>query len=278
MCRTRRGPQVFAVIKTGEGPVDWTAAVTAGQEWLSIQSGASGTNAGTIVAAYQENPDPAQKIGTIQVTPADIAVPAVSVTVTQSGPVFLSVTPAGDLISTGPTGGPFTPVSQTYTLENSGGTSIDWTAAATQAWTALSAASGTLAAGATGTVTVSINAAAEALAAGTYNDTVTFANLTNDSGSTTRAVALTVTAPAGALAVTPAGDLVSAGPAGGPFIPSNLSYTLENTGGSSIDWTAAKTQPWTTLSAVSGHSGRRSDGDGHRVDRRRSQRDGGRDL
>ncbi len=50
------GTASFAVIKTGEGPVDWTAAVTSGQEWLTIQSGASGTNAGTIVAASRRTP------------------------------------------------------------------------------------------------------------------------------------------------------------------------------------------------------------------------------
>ncbi len=248
------GTASFTVVKTGEGPVAWTAAVTAGQEWLAIQSGASGTNAGTIVAAYQENPGLIQRVGTIQVTPADITVPAVSVTVTQEGvPVgTLDVTPVGGLASTGPVGGPFTPSGQEYTLQNTGLTSFDWTAAKTQPWTTLSATSGTLAAGATTTVTVSINAGADTLTAGTYDDTVSFTNTTDGSGDTTRAVTLTITEPAGVLAVTPAGNLVSAGPAGGPFVPSNLTYTLENTGGSSIDWTAAKTQAWTALSAVSG--------------------------
>ena len=100
------GTASFAVIKTGEGPVDWTAAVTSGQEWLTIQSGASGTNAGTIVAAFQENSDTAQRAGTIQVTPTDIAIPAVNVTVTQAGlPVgTLDVTPVGGLASDRPRG------------------------------------------------------------------------------------------------------------------------------------------------------------------------------
>ena len=176
-----------------------------------------------------------------------------TVTLTISArPGALAVTPAGDFASSGVTGGPFTPASQAYTLENSGGTSIDWTAAKTQTWTTLSAVSGTLAAGATATVTVSINAAADTLAAGTYNDTVSFTNTTDGAGSTTRAVTLTVSSPAGTLAVTPAGDFASSGVTGGPFTPPNQGYTLENTGSTSISWTASKTQPWTTLSAVSG--------------------------
>ena len=114
------------------------------------------------------------------------------------------MTPAAGLTSTGPVGGPFTPSSQAYTLQNTGGTSIDWTAAKTEAWTALSAASGTLAPGATATVVASINAAADTLAAGGYNDTVSFTNTTNGLGTTSRAVALTVTAQPGTLSVSPA--------------------------------------------------------------------------
>ena len=83
-----------------------------------------------------------------------------------------------------------------------------------------------MAAGATATVTVSINTAANALAAGTFNDTVTFANMTNGSGTTTRPVALTVSAP-GALSVTPTGALTSTGLVGGPFTPSSQAFTLQ---------------------------------------------------
>ena len=145
----------------------------------------------------------------------------------------LLVTPAGGLTSTGLAGGPFTPASQTYTLQNTGDTAINWTCTKTQAWTTLSAASGALAAGATVTVTVSINTAANSLAAGTYNDTVTFTNTTNGSGNTTRPVTLTVIAP-GALSVTPAGGLTSNGLVGGPFTPASQTYTLQNTGDTAI--------------------------------------------
>src|SRR5512146_2893959 len=106
----------------------------------------------------------------------------------------MSVSPAGGLSSSGAQGGSFSPASTSYTLTNTGGTSINWTAAKTQSWVTLSTASGTLAAGATATVAVSINSGANALAAGSYSDTVTFTNTTNGTGNTTRAVSLTVTA------------------------------------------------------------------------------------
>ena len=112
-----------------------------------------------------------------------------------------------------------------------------------------------MAAGATATVTVSINTAANSLTAGTYNDTVTFTNTTNGSGNTTRAVTLTVSPRRAALSVTPTGGLTSSGPAGGPFTPDSQSYTLQNTGGTSISWTASKTQAWTTLISISGDLG-----------------------
>ena len=164
----------------------------------------------------------------------------------------LSVDPRGGLTSTGSVGGPFSPVSKAYALRNTGDEALAWTAAKTQTWTTLSSTSGTLSAGSTTTVTVSINAGANALAAGTYNDTVRFTNTTNGRGNTNRSVSLTVKVPAGALSVTPVGGLMTMGNVGGPFNPSSLAYTLQNTGGTAIAWTAAKTQTWTTLSSTSG--------------------------
>jgi hypothetical protein len=248
------GTTSFSVARTGEEPVAWTASVTSGASWLTLSSGSSGTDAGTIIAAYERNEDSGERIGTMQVTPADIAVPTVSVTVTQEGaPVgTLYVTPANGLTSTGPEGGPFTPSSQAYTLRNVGTTSINWRVARVESWTSLSSTLGNLSPGETRTVTVSIDNDARSLPAGTHTDTVSFMNTTNGNGNTTRPVSLTVSSSASSLSVAPAGGLDSTGPLGGPFAPSSQDYTLQNTGLTSFDWTATKTQPWTTLSATSG--------------------------
>jgi hypothetical protein len=171
-----------------------------------------------------------------------------AVTLTVSPPPgVLSVTPAGGLASTGSEGGPFTPASLAYTLENTGGTSIDWTAAKTQSWTTLSAVSGTLAAGATATVTVSINSAANALAAGTYADTVVFTNTTNGTGNATRPVSLVVSADP-VLAVSPSGRNVA-------FTSGTTTFDVSNAGGGTLDWTAAVVAGGSWLSIASGASG-----------------------
>jgi parallel beta-helix repeat protein len=107
-------------------------------------------------------------------------------------PGVLSVTPSEGLSSLGSEGGPFDPSSTDYTLENTGGASINWQAAKTQGWVTLSTTGGSLAPAASTTVTVSINSTANSLAADTYNDTVTFTNTTNGGGDTSRGVMLTV--------------------------------------------------------------------------------------
>lgn len=108
-------------------------------------------------------------------------------------PGTIAVTPAVALNASGAPGGPFSSSSASYTLQNTGGASINWTASSTQSWVGLSSSSGTLAPGASATVTVSINSSANALAAGSYADTVTFSNLTNANGDTSREVNLSIT-------------------------------------------------------------------------------------
>ena len=64
------GTTTFSVSNTGTGTMPWTAAVTAGSAWLSITSGASGTNSGTITCAYTANTTATSRTGTIRVTAA----------------------------------------------------------------------------------------------------------------------------------------------------------------------------------------------------------------
>ena len=106
-------------------------------------------------------------------------------------PDDLGVSPLGAFAASGQTGGGFSPTSQSYTLHNSGISSLNWSAAKTQPWLALSAAGGSLAPGAMATVTVSWNASTASLTPGNYTDAVTFSNLTSGT-SQQRSVNLTI--------------------------------------------------------------------------------------
>jgi len=169
----------------------------------------------------------------------------------------LEVTPSDGLSSSGPQGGPFNPPSKAYTLRNTGGSSINWSAslALNSNWITLSSTSGALAPNATTTVTVSINSNANGLPpSANYSDTLYFTNTTNGNGNTSRVVDVTVY-PAGVLMVSPSDGLSSSGPQGGPFNPASKLYTLQNTGGQTLNWTASKTQNWVTLSGTGGTLG-----------------------
>ena len=104
----------------------------------------------------------------------------------------LVVTPNIGLSASGPQGGSFSPSSQNFTIENKGGVALNWSASKTQSWVSLSSSSGNLAPGTSTTVTVSINSNANSLGVGFYSDTITFYNLMNENGTTTRSVTLTV--------------------------------------------------------------------------------------
>ena len=109
--------------------------------------------------------------------------------------VVLWVAESDGFASAGHEGGPFAPPSKIYTLTNTGGHPITWTAVNTQTWATLSKNGGMLAAGASDTVGISINAEANVLTVGSYSDTLAFTDTTNHTGGATRAVNLTVRSP-----------------------------------------------------------------------------------
>ena len=83
--------------------------------------------------------------------------------------------------------------------------------------------------------------------------TYTITATDNTSAATTSASnTYTVVAAAPVMAVTPATGLTSSGTVGGTFTPSSATYTISNTGNASMNWTAAKTAAWLTLSSTSG--------------------------
>ncbi|MFO0834997.1 MAG: hypothetical protein U0638_08510 [Phycisphaerales bacterium] len=105
-----------------------------------------------------------------------------------------SVSPAGLVQFTGPVGGPFSPGSQAYTLGISGDVGLTYTVTGLPAWLTSSTS---LNDGyePSASVTLSPNAAANALAKGTYNDSVTFTDCYNGGLAYARSVRLVVQAP-----------------------------------------------------------------------------------
>ena len=104
----------------------------------------------------------------------------------------LLVSPGTDLNASGNVGGPFSPLSQSYILGNTGDTTISYAISSSQNWLSLSETSGSLDPGTSTSVTVSINGNAEGLGADTYSDTVSFTNTSNGDGNTSRSVNLIV--------------------------------------------------------------------------------------
>ncbi len=105
----------------------------------------------------------------------------------------LGIAPAGGLSASGYVGGPFTPPSITYTLSNSGGQNMSWSASKTAAWLSLSPAGGTLLPGASTNIVLTVNASANVLANGLYADTVLLTNASSSLGNTNRPITLTIT-------------------------------------------------------------------------------------
>ncbi|MCB1164190.1 trypsin-like peptidase domain-containing protein [bacterium] len=107
----------------------------------------------------------------------------------------MRVTPADGLVSSGDQGGPFTPDSKVYTVENASEASIQFSVTDDASWVDVTGGGGTLAPGATAYVTVSINSGANGLPQGLQHATVLFTNVSTGDGDTQRSVDLQIGAP-----------------------------------------------------------------------------------
>lgn len=252
----------YLLTNTGALPVTWTASALASSPWLSVSPSSGTIDTGEQVAL------------TISLTPAAALLNAGTYqdTITISnvtngigsttrgaqihvaaGPVtgFVEVGPLAPFLAAGTVGGPFSPDKAVYSVYNPGDLSLQLavTHEVGENWLTISHY---LPARQTLDVTVAINESANALPPGTHLENVTFANMTNGQGDTTRPIQLQVLG--GQLEVTPSDGLASSGYQGGPFSPSQVQYTLRNTGGAALLWTAAHNQSvvWLGLSAASG--------------------------
>ena len=118
-------------------------------------------------------------------------------------PGVLTVSPTSPWLPTGVTGGSFDPASRSFTLGNSGGSVLNWTAGTAAPWLALDQAGGTLAPGQSVTVTASLTSAASSLLPGEFVEQLIFSNTTSGNGGGTVEVRLKVDAPAGLDVVLP---------------------------------------------------------------------------
>jgi len=95
-------------------------------------------------------------------------------------PDGFQITPGRGLVANGPAGGPFTVLTQTLSLTNTGKPAFNWSLGCTSVWLNVSTNKGILTAGGGATnVTLSLNSAASLLSAGVYTANVWFTNLTS---------------------------------------------------------------------------------------------------
>ena len=131
------------------------------------------------------------------------------------------------------------PTTQTLTVTNIGGGTLDWNAVSTAAWLNLSPPSGK------GAGTIALTATTGSLTAGTYTALVTV-NAPNAT-PVSLPVMFTVTPPSPTLTVNP--TVVTFSRVQGGTNPASQSVTVTSNG----NWTATSSVPWLTLSPSSGN-------------------------
>lgn len=161
----------------------------------------------------------------------------------------LTVSPASNVLSIGPVGGPFTNDTVVYTLTNPTPNPINYQVSLSIDFGVLinggnTPISGTLPpTGGTTNITVTYGAAINSLAAGVYVESIVFDDLSN-SRSTTRNH--TIEIGQANFTVTPANGLLAGGPVGGPF-PGTQVYTLTSTRPTACQVQISANQPWISI-------------------------------
>jgi hypothetical protein len=231
----------FSVSNTGTGTMPWTAAVTSGGDWLSIISGSSGTNAGTVNCSFTANTG-VTRTGTIRVTATGATGSPIDVTVTQmTWTPVLSVYPdsrdVGKDIGT-----------TSFSVSNTGAGTMPWTAAVTSGGNWLSITSG-FSGSNSGTINCSFTPNT-----GTLSRTATIRVTATGATGSPKDVTVTQTAinaQTPVLSVSPGSRDVAKGAGATTFSVSNI-------GAGTMPWTVVVTSGGSWLSITSESSGTNS--------------------
>jgi uncharacterized protein (TIGR02145 family) len=141
------GTTTFSVSNTGVDTMAWTAEVTSGGDWLTIISGESGSDSGTISCQYDANVETDPRTGVIRITATGASGSPMDVTVTQQAHVSCSY-------SISPTSGSFSADGESKSISVTPSSSnCNWTTSESLSWVSLSSATGT----GSGSVTVSVD-------------------------------------------------------------------------------------------------------------------------
>lgn len=245
--------QIVTLQNTASQPLDWSGAVSTGDgaNWLSIFPGnahlAAHSSATVTVSVRSVQLAAGTYQGTINFKGGTN--PAVTVTLSVAAPGYLVASPPSlSFTSVGQS-----PPAQLVTLQNSGGSPLDWTLTATTVdganWLQPTPASGHLESGQTGSVAVAINPSG--LKPQSYQGTLTF---TYGGGLTqTVPISLTVSVPPA-----PAISLNQGAMSFATMVainPTPQAFTITNTGNATLNWAISEDQNGTSFAPVSATSG-----------------------
>jgi hypothetical protein len=234
------GPTTITLQNTGSPGMNWTAAVGAGAPWLDVNPKGGKLNPGasidlsitvnvlspTVLAVGTYN-------GTFTITAAGAtgSPKDINIRLNVSSTAVITLSPSS-LSLAAPVN---TGTSGNVTLQNSGGSAMNWSASSTQAWIHASPSAGTLAPGASIGITVSVDPQSGA-------GTLVGALKIDGTGATNTPQSVGVTFTVSALpliGLTPL-TLTFDAPQGGSN-PSPQFLSLTNTGGQTLVWTAGAT-------------------------------------
>jgi uncharacterized protein (TIGR03437 family) len=240
--------QNVSVFSTPAG-ASFTASASSTGNWLTV--GAGGTTPGSVpVSVSVASLAPGSYTGTVAITAGssvNISVP-VSLTVAKANPPILSVSPTLETLTLTQGG---TPASGQITVSNTGGGTLQFTAASDQGWLTVA---GTGSATPASPASLAFSANPTNLAPGTYTGHVTVSDA-NSAAQSTVTVVLTVTAAIPSIQLSKTGVTLTA-VAGSA--PQAQTVTVSNSGAGSLNWTSQTSTTsggnWLTATPGSGNT------------------------